>query len=253
MIELRRVSKIYGPTNAVDDVSFTVVRGEFLAIIGESGSGKTTTLNMINRLIELSSGQIFIEAADIAMADPVTLRRQIGFVFQEIGLFPHLSVAENIAITPRLFGWPRQDIDKRITELLALVRLDRGEIGERMPAQISGGQQQRVGLARALAARPHIMLMDEPFGALDPLIRDELATDYRAIHDKLGLTTVLVTHDMTEALLLADRIAVMRDGKLLQIASTQELLSRPANDYVRSLIDMPRRRAMRLADAMRDA
>lgn len=253
MIELQRVSKTYGATRAVDAVSFAVARGEFLAIIGESGSGKTTTLNMMNRLIEPSSGRILIDGADVAAADPVMLRRQIGFVFQEIGLFPHLSVAENIAITPRLLGWPPAEIDRRIAELLALVRLDQGAIETRMPAQLSGGQQQRVGLARALAAKPHIMLMDEPFGALDPLIRDELATDYRAIHDKLGLTTVLVTHDMTEALLLADRIAVMRDGRLLQIALAQELFASPADDYVRALIDMPRRRARRLADAMRDA
>lgn len=253
MIELQRVSKTYGATRAVDAVSFAVARGEFLAIIGESGSGKTTTLNMMNRLIEPSSGRILIDGADVAAADPVMLRRQIGFVFQEIGLFPHLSVAENIAITPRLLGWPPAEIDRRIAELLALVRLDQGAIETRMPAQLSGGQQQRVGLARALAAKPHIMLMDEPFGALDPLIRDELATDYRAIHDKLGLTTVLVTHDMTEALLLADRIAVMRDGRLLQIALAQALFASPADDYVRALIDMPRRRAGRLADAMRDA
>jgi osmoprotectant transport system ATP-binding protein len=254
MIELRHVSKEFARgTQAVSDVSFTAANGEFLAVIGESGSGKTTILNMINRLVEPSAGQIFIAGKAIDSTDAVNLRRQIGFVFQEIGLFPHLTVAENIAITPRLLGWPPADIEKRTGELLALVRLDRDDIGSRMPAQLSGGQQQRVGLARALAARPHIMLMDEPFGALDPLIRDELAADYRAIHEALGLTTLMVTHDMTEALMLADRIAVMRDGKLLQIGTAQELAAKSADDFVRRMIDMPRRRAKQLADALRAA
>ena len=252
MIELRRVSRQFGATRAVDDVSFAVARGEFLAIIGESGSGKTTTLNMINRLIEPTGGQVLVEGTDIASADPVALRRKIGFAFQEIGLFPHLTVAENIAITPRLLGWPRAEIESRVAELLALMRLDPA-LAARMPAQLSGGQQQRVGLSRALAAKPHIMLMDEPFGALDPLIRDELAADYRTIHDTLGLTTMMVTHDMTEALLLADRIGVMRNGRLLQIGPARELLSAPADGYVRAMLDMPRRRAGRLADALRDA
>jgi osmoprotectant transport system ATP-binding protein len=230
-------------------VSFTAAKSEFLAIIGESGSGKTTILNLITRLTAPSAGAILLDGVDIHTLDPVMLRRQIGFVFQETGLFPHLTAAENIGITPRLLGWPKEKIAQRVDELLALVRLDTALAG-RMPAQLSGGQKQRVGLARALAARPHVMLMDEPFGALDPLIRDELATDFRAIHDTLGLTTVLVTHDMTEALLLADRIAVMREGKLLQIGTAQELLRTPADDYVRRLLDMPRRQTKRLADAM---
>jgi osmoprotectant transport system ATP-binding protein len=252
MIELRRVSKRYDGASAVSDVSFAVAGSEFVAIIGESGSGKTTMLNMVDRLTSPSAGEILIDARNIADVNATTFRRQIGFVFQEVGLFPHLSVAENIAITPRLLGWSKSDIAQRVQELLGLVRLD-PMLAARMPAQLSGGQQQRVGLARALAARPRIMLMDEPFGALDPLIRDELAGEYRAIHDKLGLTTVLVTHDMTEALLLADRIGVMREGRLLQIAPVRELLDAPANDYVRTLLDTPRQRARRLAETLRDS
>ncbi|HEY1837805.1 MAG TPA: ABC transporter ATP-binding protein [Rhizomicrobium sp.] len=233
-------------------MSFAAAKGELLAIIGESGSGKTTILNLITRLAAPSAGSILLDGTDIETLDPVKLRRQIGFVFQEIGLFPHLTAAENIAVTPRLLGWPKQKIAARVAELLSLVRLDPALAG-RMPAQLSGGQKQRVGLARALAARPRMMLMDEPFGALDPLIRDELATDFRAIHDTLGLTTVLVTHDMTEAMLLADRLAVMREGRLLQIGTAQELLRAPADDYVRRLIDMPRRQTKRLVEAMNAA
>lgn len=233
-------------------MSFVAAKGEMLAIIGESGSGKTTILNLITRLTSPSAGDILLDGTDIQTLDPVRLRRQIGFVFQEVGLFPHLTAAENIAITPRLLGWPKEKIRERVDELFSLVRLDPALAG-RMPAQLSGGQKQRVGIARALAARPHVMLMDEPFGALDPLIRDELATDFRAIHDALGLTTVLVTHDMTEAMLLADRLAVMREGKLLQIGTAQELVRAPVDEYVRKLIDMPRRQTKRLADAMHAA
>ncbi|HEY5337489.1 MAG TPA: ATP-binding cassette domain-containing protein [Rhizomicrobium sp.] len=251
MIRLDKLSKCFndGPL-VVHDVSLTVARGEFLVLIGESGSGKTTTLNMINRLTEPTSGRIFIEDNDIRQVDPVILRRQMGFVFQEIGLFPHMTVKENVAITPRLLRWTNGDIDERVRELLELVKLDAADVAERLPAQLSGGQRQRVGLARALAARPHIMLMDEPFGALDALIRDEIAADYRAIHNQLGLTTILVTHDMTEAFLLADRVAVMRDGQLLQTATPKELVAAPANDFVRAMIDIPRKRARKLADAM---
>jgi osmoprotectant transport system ATP-binding protein len=254
MIDLQNVSKDFGAGHpAVDGVSLHVARGEFLALMGESGSGKTTTLNMINRLTEPTSGRVLVDGEDVRVRDPVMLRRQIGFVFQEIGLFPHMTVAQNIAVTPRLLAWSPADIDARVKELLALVRLDYVAIAQRLPSELSGGQRQRVGIARALAARPHIMLMDEPFGALDPLIRDELATEYRGIHDTLGLTTVLVTHDVTEALLLADRVAVMRGGRLVQTGTPQDLLNSPADDDVRRMIDMPRRRANRLAETMRAA
>jgi osmoprotectant transport system ATP-binding protein len=251
MIALERVSKNFADgTAAVREVDLTVPRGEFLVLIGESGSGKTTTLNMINRLTEPTSGRVLVDGHDIREADPVTLRRQMGFVFQEVGLFPHMTVRENVAITPRLIGWTSSEIGSRVRELLELVKLDAAEVAQRLPAQLSGGQRQRVGLARALAAKPAIMLMDEPFGALDALIRDDLASDYRAIHDQLGLTTILVTHDTTEAFLLADRVAVMRNGELLQVATPKELAAAPANDFVLAMIDHPRRRAKKLADAM---
>jgi osmoprotectant transport system ATP-binding protein len=251
MITLERLSKCFADGSAaVRDVSLTVARGEFLVLIGESGSGKTTTLNMINRLTEPTSGRILIEGRDIRETDPVMLRRQMGFVFQEVGLFPHMTVGENVAITPRLLGWAASDIDARVRELLELVKLDVAEVAQRLPAQLSGGQRQRVGLARALAAKPAIMLMDEPFGALDALIRDELASDYRGIHARFGLTTILVTHDMTEAFLLADRVAVMRNGELLQVATPKEMVATPANDFVRAMIDIPRQRAKKLADTM---
>jgi osmoprotectant transport system ATP-binding protein len=233
----------------VRGLSFEIASGEFLVLIGPSGCGKTTTLNMINRLVEPSAGRIEIEGLPPATSDPAILRRHIGYVFQEAGLFPHMTVAENIAITPRLLGWPRSDIAARVTELLALVRLD-DALAARQPRELSGGQRQRVALARALAARPRIMLLDEPFGALDPLTRDEIAEDYRRIHERLGLTTVMVTHDMTEALLLADRIGVMRAGSLVQIGTPRQLLDAPADDFVARLIDTPKRRAQRLAEAL---
>ena len=250
MIRLNGVSKVYAGKAAVRTLTLAIENGEFVVLIGPSGCGKSTTLSLINRLIEPSEGTIAIDGRDITQSDPVELRRHIGFVFQGIGLFPHLSIAENIGITPRLLSWPRKDTEARVHELLELVRLAPESYAHRLPRELSGGEQQRVGMARALAARPSIMLMDEPFGALDPLVRDELGADYRAIHERLGLTTVLVTHDMTEALLLADRIIVMRAGEIVQIGTPQELLRAPANDFVRSMIDTPRRRAKRLADAL---
>jgi osmoprotectant transport system ATP-binding protein len=250
VIALQHLSKTYGTFSAVRDLSLDIAHGEFLVLIGESGCGKTTTLNMINRLVEPTSGLIRIDGRDIRAADAVALRRQMGFVFQAVGLFPHMTVAENIGITPKLLGWDRGRIAARVDELLTLVRLDPAEYRARMAGALSGGQQQRVGVARALAAEPKIMLMDEPFGALDPLTRDDLAMDYRHIHDQLGLTTVLVTHDMTEALILADRVAVMRDGELAQVGSPNELLNHPADDFVRDLVETPKRRAHLLAEAM---
>jgi osmoprotectant transport system ATP-binding protein len=250
MIELIKVSKAFGPDVAVNAVSLSVARGAFLALMGESGSGKTTTLNMINRLTEASSGQILVDNVDVLSMDAVALRRQMGFVFQEVGLFPHMTVSQNIAITPSLLKWPPAEIDARVDELLELVQLGAAGLKDRLPAELSGGQRQRVGIARALAAKPHIMLMDEPFGALDPLIRDGLASDYRAIHDRLGLTTVLVTHDVTEAFLLADRVAIMRDGILVQVGTPNELSKHPADEMVRNMVEMPRRRAERLSQTL---
>jgi osmoprotectant transport system ATP-binding protein len=234
-----------GRVLAVNDVSLDVAEGEFLAIVGGSGSGKTTLLRLANRLIEADAGSITVEGEDVRAVDPVRLRRRIGYVFQNGGLFPHLSVAGNIGITPKLQGLPAAEIAARVDELLDLVRLDRALYRDRFPHELSGGQRQRVGVARALAARPRIVLMDEPFGALDPLTRDGLGDDYRALHDKLGLTTIMITHDMTEAILLADRVAVMRAGRLLAQGTPSEL-SNSGDPYVGELLRTPRRQAERL-------
>src|SRR5580693_483894 len=233
------------PVLAVDDVSLEVAEGEFLAIVGGSGSGKTTLLRLANRLIDADHGHITVEGEDVRSVDPIQLRRRIGYVFQSGGLFPHISVAGNIGITPKLLGTPAAEIAVRVDELLDLVRLDRAQHRDRLPHELSGGQRQRVGVARALAARPRIVLMDEPFGALDPLTRDALGDDYRALHHKLGLTTVMITHDMTEAILLADRVAVMHGGKLLAQGTASEL-AKTDDAYVGELLRTPRRQAERL-------
>ncbi len=233
------------PVLAVDDVSLEVGGGEFLAIVGGSGSGKTTLLRLANRLIEADAGRITVEGEDVRAVDPVALRRRIGYVFQSGGLFPHINVAGNIGITPKLLGQPAAEISARVDELLDLVRLDRTQYRDRFPHELSGGQRQRVGVARALASRPKIVLMDEPFGALDPLTRDALGDDYRDLHRELGLTTVMITHDMTEAILLADRIAVMRGGKLVA-QGTPAQLAKSGDAYVGELLRTPRRQAERL-------
>jgi osmoprotectant transport system ATP-binding protein len=247
LISYAHVAKTFdgGRVVAVDDVSLDVAEGEFVAIVGGSGSGKTTLLRLANRLIEADRGTITVEGEDIGKVDPIGLRRRIGYVFQSGGLFPHISVAGNIGITPKLLGTPADEIAARVDELLDLVRLDRAPYRDRLPHELSGGQRQRVGVARALAARPRIVLMDEPFGALDPLTRDALGDDYRALHRKLGLTTVMITHDMTEAILLADRVAVMRGGKLLAEGTPAELSS-SGDAYVGELLRTPRRQAERL-------
>ncbi|UGY16420.1 ATP-binding cassette domain-containing protein [Bradyrhizobium septentrionale] len=234
-----------GRVVAVDDVSLDVAEGEFLAVVGGSGSGKTTLLRLANRLIEVDRGKIAVEGEDVSRIDPILLRRRIGYVFQSGGLFPHLTVAGNIGITPKLLGWPQPEISARIDELLDLVRLDRSQYRDRLPHELSGGQRQRVGVARALAAKPRIVLMDEPFGALDPLTRDALGDDYRTLHRELGLTTVMITHDMTEALLLADRVAVMHGGRLLALGTPAELTA-STDGYVGELMRTPRRQAERL-------
>src|SRR5262249_31597161 len=231
---------------AVSEVSVRVPAGQMLVLLGASGSGKTTTLKMINRLVEPTSGRIEVDGRDVRSVDPVQLRRAIGYVLQGSALFPHLSVAENIAVVPRLLHWPAERIVQRVAELLRLVHLPPEEYRERMPRQLSGGQQQRVGFARALAAGPKVMLLDEPFGALDPVTRDELRNEFLQIRRQLGLTAVMVTHDMTEALLSADLIAVMNAGRLLRLGTPHELLTHPGDDFVAALMSSPMRQADRL-------
>lgn len=249
VIELVDVSKSYDcRTRALQHVSLSVGEGELVAIVGGSGSGKSTALKLINRLIEPTEGEVRIDGRDVREFDPVRLRRRIGYVFQQIGLFPHLTVSENIAITPRLMKWNRAEIASRVDELLSLVGLTPEEYRDRRPATLSGGQQQRVGFARALAANPSILLLDEPFGAIDPITREALQQDFAIIHRRLRLTCVLVTHDIWEALLLADRIAVMNAGRIVQIGAAHELLESPADEYVASLLAAPRRAARRLEE-----
>jgi len=248
VIELKNIQKSFdnGASQAVANTSFTVAEGELLGLIGESGSGKTTTLKMINRLEEPSLGEIFVNGENVLHKNPEELRRNIGYVFQGIGLFPHYTVAENVAAVPELLGWDEEKIATRCADTLAMVGLPLEEYGHRFPSQLSGGQQQRVGVARALAAEPDVILMDEPFGALDPITRAELQEEFKRIQNDLNLTVIMVTHDMTEALLMADRIAVMKDGEVLQIGTPQELLNHSAHDYVKEIVDMPKRRADKL-------
>jgi osmoprotectant transport system ATP-binding protein len=249
MIEVTGLSRRYGETLAVADVSFRVDRGELLALVGDSGSGKTTTLKMINRLVEPDAGKVVVEGRDVASVETHALRRSIGYVFQGVGLFPHMTAAENAAVPLRLLGWPRERIDARIAELLALVELD-PSLGARFPAALSGGEQQRVGVARALAASPRVMLLDEPFGALDPLTRDRLQRSFDELRHRLTLTAVFVTHDMAEALVLADRIGVMRAGRLVQLGTPAELARSPADEGVARLLDTPRRQARLVAERL---
>ena len=227
-----------GRVVALDDVSLQVAEGEFLAIVGGSGSGKTTLLRLANRLIEADRGSITVEGADISTVDPVQLRRRIGYVFQSGGLFPHMSVADNIGITPKLLGSPAAEISADVDELLDLVRLDRAQHRDRLPQELSGGQRQRVGVARALAADPPILLMDEPFGALDPVTRAELQQEFRQLAARLGKTIVFVTHDVREALLLGTRIALLAGGKLVGVHPAKEFLRGPeaeVKEFVRAL------------------
>jgi osmoprotectant transport system ATP-binding protein len=236
MIELDALTKTYGETTVVADVSLTVPSREVAVVVGTSGSGKTTLLRMINRLVEPSSGAVRIDGEDTRSVPPFELRRRIGYAIQGNGLFPHRSVARNIGTVPSLLGWNRARIGARVDELLELFGMDPTEFRDRLPHELSGGQQQRVGVARALAAGPNILLMDEPFGALDPIIRARAQDELRAIQRRLGTTIVLVTHDMDEAIRLGDAIAVMDAGRLLQYAPPQEIIARPATPFVAALI-----------------
>lgn len=233
MLEVKALTKHFDDKAAVKDVSFTVNKGEVLVLLGTSGCGKTTTLKMINRLVEKSSGQVFINGQSIDDKDPNHLRQGIGYVIQETGLFPHLTIGENIAVVPKLLRWPKSKIEKRVNELTELIGLGQ-EIKDKRPYELSGGQQQRVGLARALAANPSLILLDEPFGALDPITRKEMQKEFIQLEGAINKAMVLVTHDVNEAFLLADKICLMHDGEVQQIGKPIELLFRPTNSFVRS-------------------
>ena len=243
-IEFRDVSfSRPGRAQVLDHFNLSVEGGDVLALVGRSGSGKTTLLKLVNRLLLPDAGAIFVEGRDTREWEPIPLRRRTGYVLQDVGLFPHMSIADNVAVVPRLLGWERGEVDRRVDELLALVELAPGDFRDRFPDQLSGGQRQRVGVARALAARPKLMLLDEPFGALDPITRTALQAELRRIHRELALTTIMVTHDLVEALTLADRIAVMLRGELRQVGTPSELMASPADDYVAKLMGMVRKQA----------
>jgi osmoprotectant transport system ATP-binding protein len=241
MIAIEGLTKIYDSVTAVDDVSLVVDAGALTVVVGASGSGKSTLLRMVNRLVEPSSGRVRIDGRDAAELPVHELRRGIGYAIQNHGLFPHRTVAQNIATVPTLLGWARSRIDARVEDLLNLFQLEPATYAGRYPHELSGGQQQRVGVARALAAEPKLLLMDEPFGALDPLIRAKAQDDLKAIQRQLSTTILLVTHDMEEAIRLGDRIAVMDGGKLLQYAPPAEILVHPATAYVGELIGVGER------------
>jgi osmoprotectant transport system ATP-binding protein len=235
MIEIEGLTKRYGEQTVVDDVWMTVPTGTIAVLVGTSGSGKSTLLRMINRLVTPTAGRVLIDGRDTALVPEHELRRRIGYAIQGHGLFPHRTVAENIATVPRLLAWPKPRVAARVEELLDLFQLEPAEFAQKYPHQLSGGQQQRVGVARALAAEPELLLMDEPFGALDVIIRGKAQDDLLAIQRRFKTTIVLVTHDMEEAFRLGDRIAVMSEGRLLQHAAPEEIVVRPADDFVARL------------------
>jgi osmoprotectant transport system ATP-binding protein len=241
MIRFEHVSKRYADgTTAVDDLSFEVNEGELVTLVGPSGCGKTTTMKMVNRLIEPTAGRIFLDGDDISGVDPVQLRRRIGYVIQQVGLFPHKSILDNTATVPHLLGVKRAKARERAAELLDLVGLDPKVFGERYPEQLSGGQRQRVGVARALAADPPVLLMDEPFGAVDPVVRERLQNEFLRLQQTLGKTVLFVTHDIEEAVRLGDRIAVYGDGRIEQYDTPSAVLGTPATDYVADFVGADR-------------
>jgi len=244
VVTLEHVSKRYGPAGAplaVADLSLTIPAGEICVLVGPSGCGKTTTMKMINRLIEPTSGRITIDGEDVMSLPAVELRRRIGYVIQQVGLMPHLTVADNVAIVPRLLRWPEARVRERVAELLDLVRLDAATYGGRYPAALSGGERQRVGVARALAADPPLMLMDEPFGAVDPILRDRLQNEFLRLQARVRKTVVFVTHDVDEAIKMADRIAILqRGGILAQYDRPDAILAAPASEFVERFVGADR-------------
>ncbi len=241
MIRFEHVTKRFaGGVEAVADLSLAIAEGETLVLLGTSGSGKTTSMKMINRLVEPTSGRLLVEGADVTGLDPITLRRRMGYAIQHIGLFPHMSVAENIGAVPRLLRWPHRRIADRVDQLLAMVGLEPGDFRDRYPTQLSGGQKQRVGVARALAADPPIVLMDEPFGALDPITREQLQDEFLELESEIRKTVVFVTHDVFEAVKMGDRIALLDRGRLQQLATPAELVERPANELVDQFLGQQR-------------
>jgi osmoprotectant transport system ATP-binding protein len=253
-IRISDVGKSYdsGRTFAVRNASLSIAEGGFVSVVGASGSGKTTLLKFINRLIQPDSGTIQIDGRDTLEMEITALRRSVGYVFQNVGLFPHLTVGENIGITPKLLGWPSEKIAARVEELLDLVELPR-DYAARRPATLSGGQRQRVGVARALSAQPKIVLMDEPFGALDPITRDTVGATYKKLHNLFGLTTVMVTHDVQEAILLSDQITVMKAGRIIASDTPRALMTESRIDDVIALMSMPKRQAEQVRIAMGDS
>ncbi|EJC82379.1 ABC-type proline/glycine betaine transport system, ATPase component [Rhizobium leguminosarum bv. trifolii WSM2297] len=235
MIEIRNVTKRYGAATVVDNVSMRVEKGEITVIVGTSGSGKSTLMRMINRLVPITEGEIFVNGQNVTGVEVTELRRKIGYAIQGHGLFPHRTVAQNIATVPQLLDWDSARITRRVEELLGLFNLDPATFADKYPHQLSGGQQQRVGVARALAAEPELLLMDEPFGALDPVIRGKAQDDLLAIQKQFGTTVILVTHDMDEAFHLGNQIAVMSEGRLLQCSTPEKILTEPADPFVQQL------------------
>ena len=241
MIRLEGVTKQYGTHVVVDHLDLDVGEGELCVLVGPSGCGKTTTMKMINRLIEPTSGRIFLQDEDVTKGDPVRLRRRMGYVIQQVGLFPHQTVADNVATVPRLLGWDKARTRARVVELLELVGLDPAAYAERWPHELSGGQRQRVGVARALGADPPVLLMDEPFGAIDPITRSRLQQEFLRLQAEVRKTVVFVTHDIEEAVLLGDRIAIFRDGGVLeQVASPADILGHPASEFVADFVGADR-------------
>jgi len=240
MVVFDNVSKAFGNNTVVSGLSLSIERGQFVVLIGPSGCGKTTSLKMINRLIEPTAGNVSVDGKLITELNPVELRRKIGYVIQQIGLFPNMTIEQNIEVVPKLLKWPKEKCAARTRELLEMVGMEPAEYLSRYPSELSGGQQQRIGVLRALAASPPLLLMDEPFGALDPITRESLQDELKRLQQTLGITVVFVTHDIDEAIKLADTIILMKDGKIVQQDSPERLLTQPANDYVREFIGKKR-------------